>query len=752
MISPDYFSLRWRLYQAALNRQEQPVGYCNVEVRRLPVRVSGEDAFEYVPYAVHPEIERTISTSLCKLQDYAVRYIVKGDKVSAHQLPQMDKAIHRMVAYLRKQNPYLSPDLLHHWCVDPKGAMALLRVYEVLWEQAWRQDRMDAAPWLPAVNILLLKLIRQNITELSSEHMDQTGDVILNVLGGIYTWKLQSFLESHLEGESDMDHIASYALMMLPVTPMAFLQYQLDASLLGDDSRVIRAYGLEPEIVPRMRYLHAKGGAHNENEMLQLLAEDQLGARLQRRTWVRMSLWKLSVDSGCGGWMRFVQNAKRLDQLLSGNIHLEGILMKNLQANQETPVARWLLEQSTGSRTKKSMGDPWLKDNITLLAFRVFEEDVRVEVALRLSEKTWRDRKQGFDGTGALATAPHRPDGVNRSSDIFSGGGFRGDRLGSRKAGDSETALNKAWHDGELILIQPDVTKALHSGRALSQRQGCLKVEWSEYLAKIHALHGGNASDFMAKTFLPGVLALIGNRDKLFLDMCSASGCLLRGSALELAETGIALRIRLRGWLVESLSRYNIAIDDVHMPALSMCMGMAGEWTFAELTDSKQGQQRIAFSQAICQVDAGVCRDSNVERLLHVRDAKHGVKSIGRVNVRAVKVADGQIVQMLHNTGFAFTASAKTELTAMLANKAVIRNFRLDKLQVQGVLDGYCLPPGGLDLLVIQRHGYESESPWLLMKAGKPSLAGINMDIFELLDGDLLASQCIIEHGLKRWQ
>ncbi|MDQ6999392.1 MAG: hypothetical protein Q9M12_00695, partial [Mariprofundus sp.] len=461
--------------------------------------------------------------------------------------------------------------------------------------------------------------------------------------------------------------------------------------------------------------------------------------------------WKLSVDSGYGGWIRLVQNAKWLDQLLSGSIQLDGILMKNLRMNQEAPVARWLLEQSTGIRAKKSMQAPWLEDTITLLAFRVFEEDVRVEVARRLSEKAWRDRKPGFDGTSILATASRHPDGMNRSSGISSGGGFRGGRPGSRQRGDSEAALNKAWNDGELILIQPDVTKALHSGRALSQRQGCLKVEWSEYLAKIHALHGGNASAFMAKIFMPGVLALIGNRENLFLDMCSASGCLLRGSALELAETGIALRIRLRSWLEESLSRYDIAIEDIHMPALSMCMGMAGEWTFAELTDSKQGAWHIAFSQAVCQVDAGVCRDSNVERLLHASDAKHGGKPVGRVNVRPVKMADGQVVQMLHNSGFALTAPAKSELISMLANKAEIRNFQPNKYQLQGVLDGYCLPPGGLNLLVIHRHGNEGEAPWLLMKAGKSCLAGINMDIFELLD-DTLASQCIIEHGLKRWQ
>lgn len=749
MISPDYFSFRMRLYRAVLSRKEQPADYCTVEVRRLPVGISGEDAFEYIPYAVHPEIERTISTSLCKLQDYAVRYIVQGTKVSAHQLPQMDKTVHQIVAYLRKQNPHLSRELLHHWCADPEGAMALLNVCSVLWEQAWRQDRIDSAPWVPAVNVLLLKLIRQHIARLPDKHAEQTGDAILNILGGIYTWQLQSFLEHHLEGASDTDRITSHVLMLIPVTPMAFMQYQVEASLLGDDSRVIRAYGLEPEIVPRIRYLHARGGAHHEDEMLQLLAQDQLGARLQSRTWMRLSLWKLAVDTGCGGWMRFMQDARLLDQLLSGNIHLHASLMKNLLANQKTPVARWLLDQLDGpARPAKSTAEPWLEDNITLLAFRVFEEDVRVEVACRISEKSWRDRRQEADSVGDLTADSYRTPGMIGAGGIRSGGGLRSRSSG----GDLEAEFNKAWHDGELILIQPDVTKALHSGRALAQQQGCLKIEWSEYLAKIHALHGGNASDFMAKSFLPDMLAIIGSRNNLFLDMNSASGCLLRGSVLVLAETGIALRRKLRGWLSESLSRYGIAIEDVHMPALSMCMALAGEWTFAELNDPKQGQQRIAFSQAVCQVDAGVCRDSNVERLIHARDAKHGVKPIGKVNVRSIKISQGQVVQLLHNAGFALTAPAMSELVSVLTNKAEIHHFRPDKRQIRHVLDGYCLPPGGLDLLAMQRYGHESEPPWLLMKAGKPSLAGMNLDVFELLDDEMPATRLMIEQGLQHWR
>jgi len=109
-------------------------------------------------------------------------------------------------------------------------------------------------------------------------------------------------------------------------------------------------------------------------------------------------------------------------------------------------------------------------------------------------------------------------------------------------------------------------------------------------------------------------------------------------------------------------------------------------------------------------------------------------------------------VQMLHNSGFALTAAALTELTSALANKASIGNVRPNKSDIQGVLDDYQLPPGGLDLLIIQRFGHESEQPWLLIKAGKPNLAGVDMDMFELLDGDAPATQCILERGLMRWK
>ncbi len=749
MISPDYFSFRWSWYRPILNRQEQPSDRCVVDVRRLPIRVPGEDAREYIPYAVHPAVEQAVAGSLRRLQDYAIRYVVRGEKVSAHTLPQMDEKVRRMVAYLRKQYPHISRDLLHHWCADPKGATALLNVCEKLWQQGWQQDRADAAPWVPAVNVLLLKLIRQAIAALSDECADQTSHVLLCVIGGLYVWALQRFLKHYLEGVVEVTRIASYESMMLPATPMAFLQYQPDVSLLADDSRIIRAYGLEPEIVPRMRQLRAKVGMHNEGGMLQLLARDKLGAHLQRRTWVRLSLWKLATESGFGGWMRYVLDAKRLDQLLAGQVRPDEAALANLQANSEAPVACWLLASMAGGRALKAAGKPWLQDNITLMAFRVFDEDIKVEVARRRAEASWLDKA----AQRKAAEPPRSAAGMaGISAAGLRGGGLRVAARGGDSSGDAW--LEQAWRDGELVLIQPDVTRALHSGRALSQRQGCLNVEWAEYLARLHTLHGEHAGDFMRDTFLPGVLSLLSGREQLFLDHCAASGAMLRGPVAALVEAGIDLRRRLRQWWMDALAAAGSeqeGADAVAMPPLSLCLDMSGEWTMAEINDATLGRQRIAFSLAVPQVEAGVCRDYNVERLMRARHAKLGLQSLGGVNVEAVKTAQGRTVQMLHNSGFALTASALAELTSVLAERASISSLRPTRSELQGVLDGYRLPPGGLDLLVIQRFGHDDETPWLLIKAGKPNLAGSDIDMFELLDADTPAARRISEQGLMRW-
>ncbi|PIP03349.1 MAG: hypothetical protein COW18_13390 [Zetaproteobacteria bacterium CG12_big_fil_rev_8_21_14_0_65_54_13] len=734
MISPDYFSFRWSWYRPILNRMEQPSERCRVEVRQLPIRMIGQDAAEYIPYVVQPELQRSISTALHRLQDYTLRYMVRGEKISAHKLPTMDQKARQMVAHLRSQNPHLSRDLLHHWCADPDGAVALLAVCEGLWEQGWKQDQADAAPWVPAINVLLLKLIRAEIAALSSEHVELTSHVILNIIGGLYTWALQAFLKRYLEGAVEVRRVASYESMMLPATPMVFMQYQPDSSLLADDSRIVRAYGLEPEIVPRMRELRAKVGMRNEGGILQLLAKDQLGAHLQRRTWARLSLWKLAMDSEQGGWMRYVLNAKQLDQLLAGQTRPNDALLENLKNHADVPVAAWLLAQVQGGRAANAAGEPWLHDNITLMAFRVFDEDIKIEVARRQAERIWHERTSP---QGASAAATRTP-GMRQSTGLRSA-------ASSQKQMDQ--GMEKAWLDGEFVLIQPDITRALHSGKKLSIRHGSLSVQWGSYLACMQTWHGSQSDHFFTATFLPGVLSLLGNREGLFIDSCSASGCLLRGPVVLLTEAGIALRDCLRQWLTDASAHPERQPDTAVRLPLSMCLDMGGEWSFAELSDVQRGVQRIAFSQAVAQADAGACQNSAVERLILARNNKLGLESFGSVGIETVKSADGQLAHLLHNGGFAMTAAAIFELTRALTGKAAIRELHLDKAKLKGMVNAYRMPTMPLELLQILRHSYE-EAPWLLMKVGTANLAGADVELFEVMDAHNPAVRHLKEQGL----
>lgn len=741
MISPDYFDFRWSWYRPILNRQERPGDRCAVEVRRLPIRMSGQDAGEYIPFAVDSSVEKAISGSLRRLQDYAIRYMVRGEKVSAHTLPPMDDKVRAMVAYLRKQNPHLSRDLLHHWCAEPQGAVALLNVCEVLWEQGWKQDQADAAPWVPAVNVLLLRLIRAAIASLSDDEAATTNHVMLCVVGGLYVWALQEFLKHYLEGVVEVARISNYESMMLPATPMVFLHHQPDSSLLADDSRLIRIYGLEPEIVPQMRHLIAKVGSKNQGGILALLAKEKLGEHLLRRTWARLSLWRLAMKTGHGFWMRWVLDAKRLDQLLAGQVKLDGAAVEDLKVHHEEPVAIWLLAQMSGGKAAKQSDDPWLRDKITLLAFRVFDEDVRVEIARRNAERSWLDRKDDLTSSGAQRT------GLVGISEVRAPGGLRGGRNI-----DGEKRLEKAWQDGELVFIQPEVTKALHSGRALSQRHGCMRVEWSDYLACMHALTGSEAERFLAERFMPTLFRAVEGRENIFLDECSGSGCMLRGSVLSLTEVALQLRESLHKLFLETTGQQDDSLSSTSFPVIAMCMDMTGEWSFSALKHAKLGTQHIAFSLAVPQVEAGISRDAGVGRMMRLRDEKLNQKPIGSVNVEPVKAGAGETVQVVYNEGVAMTSSAMGELTRVLKGKAEVREFRLSASQVKGVLDGYRVPLGGLELLVIQRFGDEGGTPWLLMKAGKPSLAGVDVELYELLDEHSQAAENILEQGLIRWQ
>jgi hypothetical protein len=717
MISPDYFAQRWSWYHPILTRGESPASRCHIDVRRLPLRVPGQDAREYIPFALHSQLQQALSQALSRLQDYAVRYMVKGEKVSAHQLPQTDAESRAMIHFLREKYPHISRSLLHHWCADEKGAPALLKLWKDLWMRGWQQEKADMAPWVPAVNVLLLRLMRESLARLPKEHMDQTSHATLCILGGLYQWALMAFLKQHAEGSVEVTRIATYESMVIPATPMAFMPHQPDDSLIGDDRQIIMAYGLEPDLVPRMRSMRKKLGPKNEAGMLVLLGKDRLGGHLLRRSWARLALWDLAEKTGDGAWMRWVLNAKHLDQLLTAPDQLDPAVVEQLEANRQHPIAAWLLHERGGGGLfrKGGGGEPWLHDDRTLHAFRVFEEDVQVEIARRRSERLWLDQMPAI--------------------------------AGKARGNEADKLLEVAYREGKIVFLVPGTESSLHSGAKLSSKQGCLMVDWSDYLAAMTSLQD-DVGHFIGKDFLPVMLKSISGGGKVFMDSFSAAGCVLRGPVMPLVELGLSIRQQLREWYMQVHEAQ--AGGEIDVPAVSMCLALVGEWAYAESAHAGQEAFRFAFSLAVPQASAGLARDGGVGRLAAYRDAKTGLKPYGGVRVESVDTGTGQKVQLLYNAGFALTAAAVSELTSAVRERATVREFRLDRDVARSVLREFRLPDGKFDLFCIQQ-GAEG-MPVLLLMVGRPCLSGVDVDLYELLDPNSPAVLRIVEEGLPRWR
>lgn len=714
MLSFGYFDYRWSWYSPIINRGEVPANRGKVDVRRLPVRIPGEDAREYIPYALHSDLAAVFSGAVQRLQDYAFRYMVKGEKVSGHQLPQMDAVSREIAIHLRKRYPHLPHSLIHHWCGDERGAPALYNAWQNMWRQSWKQDQADIAPWVPAVNVLILKLVREAISHLSDEHPATTDHVMICMVGGLYDWAVQRFLKDELSGAVEVTRISTYESMIIPATPIAFLYRQTDKSLLADDRYVISAYGLEADLVPRMRILRAKVGSKNEAGILALLARERMGEHFLRRSWARLSLWELAEQTNQAIWMQWVLDAKKLDQLLAKPEEMTDNLARTLEPNRKKfPIAEWLMKRREGVKAEKC-GAPWLQDDRVLMAFRVFEEDVKVEVERRRFEELWLDQRPILSGRG--------------------------------QGHEANKTLDSAYKEGKLIYFQPDADKSLHSGVTLASKQGCLRVEWSDYLAAASALHD-DYGVFLEKVFLPGVMALVVGRDKLFVDSCSASGCMLRGSVEELVTAATELRSRMRDWFKE-ISDTDEAFN---MPAVSMCIALMGEWVFVRHENKGSEDVRIAFSLAVAQADSGVSRDCGVGRLIAYRDHHSGKKPLGGVRVERVESGSGQSVQVLYNNGIALTGLAVGELTGTMRHRASVREYRVDPKAFAEVLAEYRHAGEGMELIAIVSKGEES-NPLLLVKAGKPCLAGVDIDLYELLDKDTRPARLIYTEGLSRWR
>jgi len=713
MLSSGYFRYRWSWYKPILNRGEDPVDRCHVDVRRLPLRMAGEDASEYIPYGIHSNLTKILAGSVRRLQEYASRYVVEGAKVSAHQLPQPDAVSRAMIQHLRKAYPHLPMNLLHHWCADEQGGAGLYRVLNGLWQQSWQQDQADIAPWVQAVNILILKLLRAEIGQLSDEHAEQTDHVVMSVIGGMYLWALRGFLKKNVEGALEVTRISTYEAMIIPVTPMVFFHRQPEDALLGDTRHIITAYGLEPEILPRMRELRSRVGARNEAGILALLGQDRMGDHLLKRSWVRLSLRDLAGRSGQGGWMQWALDAKRLDQLLARPGKTCKELVEPLQSLRDHPFAVWLLDQIDG-RGKRKKASPWQHDEITLNAFLVFDEDVKVEVARRRAEDSWRDRRADMPDKGRSA--------------------------------DADRVLETEYKEEKIVFLQPDFRQALHGGKCLSGKQACLRVEWSDYLAGMGAILGTGMQSFLEQSFSRGFLYLLGGKDGVFLDEFSASGCLLRGEVVPLIQTGIALRQQLRDWYQDMAE----AGYDSNMPIVSMCMAMTGDWSFTRHQHEKLGDWNIAFSLGLTQAASGVSRDCGTGRLIACRDHEAGMLPLGGVRVEAVDIDAGHQVRVLYNGGFAITVPVLTELTSSIRNKADVREYHVGRVNAGKVLRGFRLPEGFLDFIVIENRSGKGD-PMFIVRVGKPCLGGVDLEIYEVLDPASEAVRLIAREGLVQW-
>ncbi len=711
MLSPDYFDYRWSWYKPIRARGDVPADLCRIDVKRMPVRVSGEDAREYLPFALENELLNIFSTSIRRLYDYMEKYIVKGERVSGHQLPRMDALAREIIQYLRSHYPHIPQSLLHHWVAEPRGGADLLKSWQKMWRQSWRQDRADTAPWIAAVNVLILRLLREAISALPDKYGAQTDHLMICVLGGMYDWAMRRFLKENIEGTVEINRILAYEIMTIPVTPMVFLNRQPDPSLLGDDRYVIMAYGLEPELVPRMRKLREKVDPRREAGMLALLARDRLGEHFLKRSWVRLSLWDLAEKTGQGIWMQWVLDAKKMDQLLAKPETLPPGVMKLLQASKGELLVDWLIMRIAGKKPK--VDQPWLADERILNAFRVFEEDVQVERVRRVAEQVWLDKRS---------------------------------TMGEKRRGkESDNLLLSSWKKGELIYFRMDADLSLHSGTTLSTKQACLRVSWSDYLVGIAFVHKQYGT-FLEKNLLPRFLDLVKESPHLYLDDISASGCTVRGLVKPLTDFSLRLRDLLNDLFREVSEQHKKA----EIRPVSMCMTMIGDWNFASYHRPGDRKYDMAVSPAVVQADAGVSHDDGAGQVIAWRDHHAGRQGFGGVRVERVDVGAGQPVSMLYNIGFALTKQVVTELLTTLGNGIYMQEFRLGKDDALPLFARFRVPGPYLEFTVYSLRS-EPKRRVILLKVGRPRLASVDVDLYEWLDEGSEGYRAICKELLLNW-
>jgi len=714
MLSVKEMLARLNLLQDVRRQGRDIDEMCRIKVREMPLVTAGEDASEYIPYAIHPDVAGQLGLAVRRLREHMLNYIIEGAAVSAHKLPQHDKRSSAMMQSLRANQPQLSTHLLHHWCADEQGAGALRRLLHDNWLKAWNAE-LGTVPvnipmqeyrlqWLAAVNILLLGLIRHEVQRQPEEHAEMLDTVMVHVLGASCRWLVREFSLEQLSGLDDSLRQSIYQRLAVPMVSLAFFRRQPKGQIFSDAAHMVTAYGLDAELLPRMR--HALDNMHGESaaNVLAELAAEPMADHLLKRSWARLSLRDMTESSGQAVWIKWSNDMRKLDGLLNAPEKVAVEMQAALQGFAGHPFAEWLLSTGKKKGLLSRGGDdtqPWREDERLLQIFQLFELDAALELERRTAGERWLNRESVLVGVG------------------------RGSEAGK--------ILIDAHAKGKVVLLQKDAQAPLFVAGGEAAAQGVLCVDWTEYLRVAERRCGAGMPRFLQQAFQPGVVQLVKSLEGVFADSFSASGLILRGSLPKLLYAGMALRQLLAKWFSElEATSDQIETDE---PVVSMCLAVCGDWSIAkQLDDAPAG--RLAFSQGLAQAKSAVSRNDGLRRLLLSFDARDGKRPCGGVRIESIKMADGKNIPILCNRGFALTGTALQSLLASTAQVQLQGFESADEAAELPAFAAFRLPAGraeGYTVHVVGESGVEVEMN-LLLRIGKVLLGTTVEDVYEVLD------------------
>jgi len=707
MLSVKEMQARWKLLQQSGDVSE----LCHIHVRNMPLVTAGEDASEYIPFAIHPDVAGQLGLAIRRLREHVLSYMIAGSTISAHKLPQQSAQARAMMQAMRANQPQIPGHLLHHWCADEQGAGALRLFLHSNWLKAWKTEFSNVSTalplaerrlqWLGAVNTLLLDLIRQEILRLPDEHADAMDMILVNVLGASYHRLIEEFADEHLAEAGTEERASAVQRLAVPVPALAFFRRQPKGQVFSDAAQMVTAYGLETELLPRMRQTCEGMIGEPASAVLAELAADTMSDRLLRRSWVRLSLRDLAEQSGQANWLKWALDVKRLDTLLSAPEKAAAEMGAALTAAGEHPFAVWLRGQGETDFLGRQREDdkPWQQDERLVQVFLLFERDAKIELERRSAGQRWLNRETALIGAG------------------------RGSEAGR--------ILVEAHAKGKVVLLQKDVDAPLFVAGGAAALQGVLYIDWTEYLRCIERRSGAGMVRFFEHTFQAGISELVKSFEGIFSDSFSASGLLLRGAAPKLLLTGIALQQLLAKWFEELDAASDVAEKDE--PVVAMCLAQLGDWSIARRSDAEFAG-RLAFSRGLAQAKSAVSRNDGLHRLLLSFDARDAKRPLGHARVDVMKMADGKSIPILCNRGFVLTGSA---LQSLLASSAELhmQGFKAPAEDATPSLSGFRLPggrPEGFLVHVVDNAGAETDT-YVLLRIGKALLGTSVEDIYEIM-------------------